>query len=163
MSTAKPFPQAGFLHYLERLNESAPLDDTTTLSPPLARILSARDDTGKPTQAATHLIQLLKATQAKQQAAFDTQQVADALRRDQKFARPGQPSPHIVRLRQQQAAARQASSQSKQALIKAAAAFVREAGIEVPQRVALEVFITQWIDANVPKAWDNGTDIIHRP
>jgi hypothetical protein len=56
-----------------------------------------------------------------------------------------------VQLRQQQAAARQASSQSRQALIKAAAAFVREAGIELPQRLALEPFITGWIEANVPQ------------
>jgi hypothetical protein len=77
--------------------------------------------------------------------------VADELRRYQKFAKPGQPSPHIVQLRQLQATARQASSQSKQSFIKAAAAFVREAGIDVPQRVALEAFITGWINANVPK------------
>ena len=85
------------------------------------------------------------------QASFETEVVADELRRYQKFARPGQPSPHIVQLRQQQGVARQATSQSKQSFIKAAAAFVREAGIEVPQRMALEVFITGWIDANVPK------------
>ena len=85
------------------------------------------------------------------QASFGTAVVADELRRYQKFAKPGQPSPHIVQLRQQQAAARQASSQSKQSFIKAAAAFVREVGIDVPQRVAIEVFITHWIDANVPK------------
>jgi hypothetical protein len=36
-------------------------------------------------------------------------------------------------------------------LIKAAAAFVREAGIELPQRLALEPFITGWIEANVPQ------------
>jgi hypothetical protein len=36
-------------------------------------------------------------------------------------------------------------------LIKAAAAFVRDAGIEVPERVALELYITRWIDINVPK------------
>ena len=143
MSTPKPFPQAGFLQYLDHLDPSASRGDT--MPEPLASILSARDG------AVTHLIQLLKATQAKQHAAFDTQQVADALRRDQRFARPGQPSTHIVQLRQQQAAARQAGSQSKQALIKAAAAFVRDAGIAVPARVALEVFIAQWIDANVPK------------
>jgi hypothetical protein len=41
-------------------------------------------------------------------------------------------------------------------LIKAAAAFVREAGIEVPERVALDEFIIHWIDANVPR--DSGTD-----
>ena len=149
MTTPKPFPQAGFLHYLERLDESASYGDAS-LSPPLARILSTREDAGKPIQAATHLIDLLKATQAKQQAAFDTQQVADALRRYQKFAKPGQPSPHIVQLRQQQAAAGQASSRAKQSWIQAAAAFVRDAGIAVPARVALGVFITQWIDANVP-------------
>jgi hypothetical protein len=28
---------------------------------------------------------------------------------------------------------------------------VREAGIEVPSRVALEVFVIGWIEANVPK------------
>jgi hypothetical protein len=65
--------------------------------------------------------------------------------------RPGQLSPHIVQLRQQQAAARQASNQSKQSLIRAATAFVRETGIEMPPRVALEVFITSWTEANVPK------------
>ena len=150
MTAPKPFPQAGFLHDLERRDESASLDDAA-LSPPLARILSGREDAERPVQAATHLIQLLKAMQAKQQAAFDTQQVADALRRYQKFAKPGQPSPHIVQLRQQQAAAGQASSRARQWLIQAAAAFVRDAGIAVPARVALEVFITQWIDTNVPK------------
>ena len=143
MSTPKPFPQAGFLQYLEHLDPSASRDGAMPES--LANILSARDG------AVTRLIDLLKAMQATQQAALDTQQAADALRRDQKFARPGQPSAHIVQLRQQQAAARQAGSQSKQALIRLAAAFVREAGIEVPQRVALEVFITKWIDAHVPK------------
>jgi hypothetical protein len=36
-------------------------------------------------------------------------------------------------------------------LIKAAAALVREAGIVLPQRLAIEVFITAWMDANVPE------------
>ena len=143
MSTPKPFPQAGFLQYLEHFDPSASRDDAMPES--LASILSARDG------AVTRLIDLLKAMQATQQAALDTQQVADALRRDQKFARPGQPSAHIVQLRQQQAAARQACSQSKQAWIMAAAAFVRTTGIAIPPRVALELFITQWIDAHVPK------------
>ncbi len=106
---------------------------------------------GELTKAGDCLIQLLRAKKATLQAAFDTALVADELRRYQKFAKPGQPSPHIVQLRQQQAAARQASSLSKQSYIKAAAAFVRSAGIEVPPRVTLEVFITHWIDANVPK------------
>ncbi len=148
MSTPTPLLQADFLQYLEHHDDCASCDNM--LPGPLASMLSARHGDGKRNKATGHLIELLKARQATLQAALDAQQVADTLRRDQKFARPGQPSAHIVQLRQQQAAARQAGSQSKQALIKAAAAFVREAGIEVPQRVALELFITRWIDANVP-------------
>lgn len=150
MATPKPFPQAGFLHHLELLSESALLVADTPLHSPLALLLLAPDGSRALPKAAAHLIQLLQARKATLQASFDTEQVADELRRYQKFARPGQPSPHIVQLRQQQAAARQATSLSKQAYIKAAAALVREAGIEVPQSMALEVFITRWIDANVP-------------
>jgi hypothetical protein len=150
MATPKPFPQAGFLSYLEHLAASTSGCVDTSLPPPLKDILSSSDETGERSQAAGHLIQLLKAHKAMLQASFDTDVVAGELRRYQKFAKPGQPSPHIVQLRQQQAAARQASSQSKQSFIAAAAAFVRDAGIEVPQRMALEVFITGWIDANVP-------------
>ena len=151
MSTPKPFPQAGFLFYLESVNESARGGDGAPLPPPLTRILLAQDGAKNPTHATSNLIQLLRARQATLEAEWNTQQVDDALRRYQKFSKPGQPSPHIVQLRQQQAAARQASSRAKQALIQAAAALVRDAGIAVPARVALEVFITQWIDANVPK------------
>jgi multidrug efflux pump subunit AcrA (membrane-fusion protein) len=119
------------------------------LPPALAHILLTKDDT-LATTVARHLGHLLHARQAVLQATHHTELVADELRRYQKFARPGRPSPHIVQLRQQQAAARQASSQSRQSLVKAAAAFVREAGIEVPQRMALDVFITAWMEANVP-------------
>jgi hypothetical protein len=148
MATPKPFPHAGFLSQLEHINASAP---ATTLPLPPARIPLIVEDSGRPTPAAAHLIQLLKARKAMLQASFDTEVVADELRRYQKFARPGRPSPHIVQLRQQQAAARQSSNQSRQSFIKAAAAFAREAGIEVPPRVALEVFVIGWIGANVPK------------
>jgi hypothetical protein len=150
MATPKPFPHAGFLSQLEHVNASAPAP-AATLPPSLARVPLVTENSGQPTPAATHLIQLLKARKAVLQASFDTEVVADELRRYQKFARPGQPSPHIVRLRQQQAAARQSSNQSRQSFIKAAAAFVREAEIEASPRVALEVFITGWIEANVPK------------
>ncbi|MFC5435867.1 hypothetical protein ACFPME_04815 [Rhodanobacter umsongensis] len=150
MATPKPFPHAGFLSLLERINASAPVP-AGALPPSLARVLLIEGDSGRPTPAASHLIQLLKARHAVLQASFDTDVVADELRRYQKFARPGQPSPQIVQLRQQQAAARQASSQSRQSFIRAAAAFARETGIEVPPRVALEVFITGWIEANVPE------------
>ena len=151
MDTSRSFPHAGFLSQLESLGAAVCIGARTPLSAPLTRVLMAVDETGQPAPAS--LIQLLQARQAVWQAAFDTDVVADELRRYQKFARPGRPSPHIVQLRQQQAAVRQASSQSKQSFIKAAVAFVREAGIEVPQRVALEVYITGWIDANVPKAF----------
>lgn len=149
MTSPKPFLHAGFLQYLERLDSCASHDDA--MPEPLAGILAARDG------AISRLIRLLQAQQAKQHAAFHSQQVADALRRYQKFAKPGQPSPHIVQLRQQQAAAGHASSRAKQSLIEAAVAFVRDAGIAVPARAALEVFITEWIEANVP------TDARHTP
>jgi hypothetical protein len=151
MATQMLFPQADFLNYLEHISEAAPQAARARLSPLLARMFLTSDGSGELTKAAGHLIQLLKAQKATLQAAFDTELAADELRRYQKFAKPGQPSPHIVQLRQKQAAARQASSQSKQALIKAAAAFVRDTGIEVPERVALELYITRWIDINVPK------------
>lgn len=151
MATPKLFPHAGFLSQLEHISVSAPQAATVPMPLLLTRLLLAADGTHRPTPAATQLLQLLKARKAMLQASFDTEVVADELRRYQKFARPGQPSPHIVQLRQQQAAARQASSQSRQSFIKAAAAFVRETGLEVPQRVALEAFIVHWIDANVPK------------
>lgn len=150
MATPKPFPQAGFLRQLEVLGESAHWGTAAPLSPPLARLLLAADGSAAPTPAAFHLIGLLQARRATLQAAFDTELAAAALRQHQKFARPGQPSPHIVQLRQKQAAARQASSVSRQAFVAAAAAFVREAGIAVPPRVALELYVTRWIDANVP-------------
>ena len=117
----------------------------------LVGILQADGGDARPAPAASPLIQLLHARQAVLKAAFDTEQVADGLRRYQKFAKPGQPSPHIVQLRQQQAAARQASSQSRQALIQAAAAFVRESGLAQPAQLTLDVFINAWMDTNLPK------------
>ncbi len=153
MATKVSFPQAGFLGYLELLESSASQFAQMPLTPLLAGILLAPDGTGELTKATGHLIQLLKAHEAMLQASFDTELAADELRRYQKFAKPGQPSPHTVQLRQKQAAARQASSLSRQSFVKAAAAFVRDAGIEVPQRVALDLYMARWIDANVPKAF----------
>jgi hypothetical protein len=154
MDTPKSFPHAGFLSQLESLGASVCIDDARMpLSVPLTRVLMLGDEkTGQPAPATASLIHLLQARQAVWQASFDAGVVADELRRYQKFARPGQPSAQIVRLRQQQAAARQAGSQARQAFIRAAVAFVRDADIPVPPRMALEVFITDWIDANVPKA-----------
>ncbi|MFC4763601.1 hypothetical protein [Dyella koreensis] len=153
MATQTPFPHAAFLRQLELLADATPATAETSLPSSLAGILLTPDGTRSLTEAAGWLIQLLKAQQARLQAAFDTELAADELRRYQKFAKPGRPSAHIVQLRQKQAAARQASNVSKQSFLKAAAAFVREAGIDVPPRVTLEVFITDWIDANVPKTF----------
>lgn len=152
MTAEKSFPEAAFLSYLELMDNTNPPTASMPLSSLLARLLLTSDGTGKPTRAADYLTQLLHARKATLQAALDTEMAADELRRYQKFAKPGQPSPHIVQLRQRQAAARQATSVSKLAYVKAASAFVREAGIDVPPRVAIEPFISDWIDANVPKA-----------
>jgi hypothetical protein len=150
MDTPTSFPHADFLSALESLG--APVcPDTRTLPAPLAGILMSADESGKPALATASLIELLRAREEVWLASLETGVVADELRRYQKFARPGQPTAHIVRLRQQQAAARRASSQSKRSFVTAAAAFVRAAGIEVPQRMALEPFVIDWIDANVPK------------
>lgn len=149
--TTMHFPHAGFLDLLERLDGSVRLDASMPLSPFFARMPLTSDETGLPTTMADALIPLLRARRATLQAAFDTELAADELRRYQKYAKPGKPSAHIVQLRQKQAAARQASSLSRQSLIKAAAAFVREAGIDVPERVTLDAFIVEWLDAHVPR------------
>lgn len=138
MTPSAPFPYATFLADLQGADGAAAL----------ARVLPRQGDAGALVEA---LMELLHARKATLQAAFDTTLAADELRRYQKYAKPGKPSPHIVQLRQKQAAARQASNVSRQSLIKAANAFVREAGIEVPERVALDEFIIHWIDANVPR------------
>jgi hypothetical protein len=96
-------------------------------------------------------MQLLTAKKAMWQAAIDVALAADELRRYQKFAKPGQPSAHIIQLRQKQAAARQASSIARQSFVRNAAAFVRAATIDIPPRVALEAFVTSWIETHVPK------------
>ena len=153
MTTKKSFLQAGFLDYLEGLNGSSSAIADIALPPPLVHILLATDNNGRLSKAGEHLITLLQARRAVRQAAFDTELAADELRRYQKFVKPGRPSPHIVGLRQKQAAARQATNVAKQSFVKAASAFVREAVIEVPPRLAIEVFIEHWIDANVPKGF----------
>jgi hypothetical protein len=151
MAIQKPFAEAGFLKYLEHLAEITPAMADERLSSGLVNLLFIPDGSGRLSEAAQHLIMLLKGRQAMLKAAFDTELVADELRRYQKFAKPGKPSPHIVQLRQQQGAVRQASSVAKQSFIKAAAAFVSAANIQVPERVALDVYINRWIDDNMPK------------
>jgi hypothetical protein len=149
MSTA-PFPYAGLLDLLQRSDESATATEASAALPATLRSLLLTSD-GAWTPAAASFASLLKARKATLQAAADTALAADELRRYQKFAKPGKPSPHIVQLRQKQAAARQATSTTRQALIKAAMVFVRDADIHVPDRQPLDAFIVGWIEANVPK------------
>jgi len=94
------------------------------------------------------LAQLRTARDAVDKAARDTAVVADELRRYQKFAKPGQPSPHIVQLRQQQAAARMAAARAKQGFVLAARRWVEVIGLVVPEKVSLEAFALSWLDAH---------------
>lgn len=151
MAASIPFPYAHLLELLERSDASACAELKKQLSPDIARLILLAGEPSRVTAAAASLTSLLKARIAVKQAAFDTRLAADELRRYQKFAKPGKPEPHIVQLRRKQAAARQASSVARQSLIKAAAVFVRDAGLDVPPRVALDVFITDWMDANLPR------------
>lgn len=150
MAVITPYPHAGFLGHLTQAAEVGATAGTTSLAPALVQLLYVEGALTL-TQAGKDLIPLLAAQKATLQSAFDTAVVADELRRYQKFAKAGPPSPHIVQLRQQQAAVRQASSLSRQSFIKAAATFIRDAGIAVPEKVALELYITRWISINVPK------------
>ena len=151
MTAPIPLSYTHLLEVLERSDASAGMELEEQLSPDIASLILSADEPLRRTSVAASLASLLKARVAVMQAAFDTKLVADELRRYQKFAKPGKPEPHIVQLRRKQAAARQASSVARQSLIRAAAAFVRDAGLEVPPRVALDVFITDWMDVNLPR------------
>jgi hypothetical protein len=95
--------------------------------------------------AAALLAQAIDARAAMERAARDTTTAADELRRYAKFSKPGQPSAHIVQLRQKQAAARMDSARAKQAFLKASQAFVHAAGLTVPPRMTLETFMHSWL------------------
>lgn len=149
MATQKPFPQASYLTRLQRFDASTdPAADGMPLLP--EDLLHVSDEGGRQGLPVSQLIELLKTRQAVLQAAFEIEQVADELRRCQRFARPGQPSAALVRLRQQQALVRQASSVARQQFVQAAAAFVRVSVIEVPPRLSLEAFMIQLIEINLP-------------
>ncbi|MBD7923028.1 hypothetical protein [Xanthomonas bonasiae] len=148
MATDTASAQADFLERLQRLDASAAgLADAAI--PPL---LIATSDPAAPwrlSETGQWLLQVLKARQALSYAAHATTLSADALRRDQKFAPPGRPSLHIVQLRQQQAAAQQATRRAKQDFAQAAAGFARSAGLSPPTRLSLSEFLQRWIDRYV--------------
>ena len=148
------FPQADCLAYLESLRAASMAD--TSLPLWLAQALPQGNAGETWPRIIDCLVQLLTAKKRMWQAALDTELVADELRRYQKFAKPGQPSAHIVQLRQKQAAARQASSIARQSFIKAAGAFAREANIDVPQPLTLEAFVTRWIETVIPTSYIPG-------
>ena len=148
MNTHKPVPFAGLLIQLQRLADRGENAARAELPTRLAELLT-RDENGHPALV-DKLVQLLKARQAVLRASTETDPVADELRRYRKFVKPGQPSPMLVRLRQQQAAVQQASSVARQRFVIAAAAFAKAASIEVPARQTVEAFIVRWIELNLP-------------
>lgn len=149
MTATMRFPFGHALAQLELLPADGASEDSAALPAFVARLVSSSQ--GSRASLVASLVVLLTARKATLQAAFDTTLSADELRRYQKFAKPGKPSAHIVQLRQKQAAARHATNVARQSLIKAAGAFVREAGLDVPERTALDAFIIDWIDAHIPE------------
>jgi hypothetical protein len=77
------------------------------------------------------LRELVEAQHRYLQAEFEVAQVADVLRRDQKYAPVGRPSINIVQLRKQQAATKQAALIARQVVAQAAQTFVRVSGLAV--------------------------------
>ncbi|TBR39367.1 MULTISPECIES: hypothetical protein [Dyella] len=144
MSAHPPFPFARAIADLEAFCSDPAGAAPAWMQPWMP---GATDD---PAALAQSLIVLLKARAATMQAAADTAFIADELRKFQKYAKPGRPSAHIIQLRQKQAAARQATNVARQSLIKAANAIIRQARVEVPERVSLDAFIVAWMDASVP-------------
>ncbi|WP_369937184.1 hypothetical protein [Xanthomonas tesorieronis] len=148
MATDTVFAQADFLDRLQRLDPSAAgLADAAI--PPL---LIASADPAAPwrlSDTGQWLLRALQARRALLHAAHATTLSADALRRDQKFAPPGRPSLHLVQLRQQQAAAQQATRRAKQDFAQAAAGFVRSAGLAPATKLSLSDFLQRWIDRHV--------------
>lgn len=149
MSTMTLFRHQTFLEQLQLFIEKRGLRDDSAVFGGLGALLVARPSAA-PTVAALELSTLLHASREMCNAGALSGVVADELRRHQKFTAPGRPSLHIVQLRRQQASTRQALSQSRQAFVRAAASFAREAGLEVPPRLSLESFIAGWLQAHVP-------------
>jgi len=102
-------------------------------------------------EACAFLAQAAECRAAMDRAASDTKTVADELRRYARFAKPGQPSAHVVQLRQRQAAVRIESARAKQAFLQVAQKFIRAAGLSLPPRVSVESFVFGLIDHRAPE------------
>ena len=81
------------------------------------------------------------------QAEFEVAQVADVLRRDQKYAPVGRPSVHIVQLRKQQAATKQAALIARQVVAQAAQTFARASGLAVKAKQSPSEACVAWLGA----------------
>lgn len=81
------------------------------------------------------------------QAEHEVAQVADVLRRDQKYAPAGRPSIHIVQLRKQQAAAKQVMLIARQRLAQVAQTFVQTSGLTVKAKQSPSEAVAAWLQA----------------
>ncbi|WP_153189613.1 hypothetical protein [Stenotrophomonas sp. MYb238] len=81
------------------------------------------------------------------QAEHEVAQVADVLRRDQKYAPAGRPSIHIVQLRKQQAAAKQVMLIARQRLAQVAQTFVQASGLAVKAKQSPSEAVAAWLQA----------------
>ncbi|HDS0948995.1 TPA: hypothetical protein QDZ34_001459 [Stenotrophomonas maltophilia] len=93
------------------------------------------------------LRELLEAEHRFLQAEFEVAQVADVLRRDQKYAPVGRPSVHIVQLRKQQAATKQAALIARNVVAQAAQTFVRVSGMTVKAKQSPSDACAAWLIA----------------
>lgn len=105
-------------------------------------VLSAFAD---PAAARVPLRELVEAQHRYLQAEHEVAQVADILRRDQKYAPVGRPSVHIVQLRKQQASTRQAALIARQVVAQAAQTFVRASGLVVKAKQSPSEASAAWL------------------
>lgn len=100
-----------------------------------------------PVALRTALRDLVAAQQRYLQAEHEVGQVADVLRRDQKYAPVGRPSVHIVQLRKQQATVKQAALIARQVLAQAAQTFVRATALPVKPKQSPSDVAGLWLQA----------------
>jgi len=91
------------------------------------------------------LLRALETRHAHDAAGAEVTQVADILRRDQKFAPPGRPSVHLVKLRNQQASTRQAALVARQAHAQAAQAFARALSLPISEKRTPTESFSRWL------------------
>ena len=80
-------------------------------------------------------------------AEHEVEQVADILRRDQKYAPVGRPSVQIVQLRKQQAATKQVMLIARQRLAQVAQTFVQASGLPVKAKQTPSETVAAWLKA----------------